>query len=138
MALSIKPRRDAVGLTDGQLLVDGAWRPAQAEQTWRHTHPATGEDVGAFAVAEADDVDAAVRAARRAFDEGPWPRSRAKERIRVLRRTAELVREHATELLTLQALDNSVPLTFGDTYAMSVECVADIFDHHAGWVDKLA
>jgi aldehyde dehydrogenase (NAD+) len=138
MGISIKPRRDAVGLSDGRLLVDGTWRPAQAEQVWRHTHPATGEDVGGFAVADAQDVDAAVRAARRAFDEGPWPRSRAKERIRVLRRVAELVRAHSTELLSLQALDNSVPLTFGDSYAMSMECVADIFDHHAGWVDKLA
>jgi aldehyde dehydrogenase (NAD+) len=138
MAISIKPRRDAVGLTDGRLLIDGTWRAAQAELVWRHTHPATGEDVGGFAVADAQDVDAAVRAARRAFDEGPWPRSRAKERIRLLRRVAELVREHSTELLSLQALDNSVPLTFGDSYAMSMQCVADIFDHHAGWVDKLA
>src|SRR5512138_3749214 len=138
MTISIKPRRDAVGLTDGRLLIDGAWRAGQAELVWRHTHPATGEDVGGFAVADAQDVDAAVRAARRAFDEGPWPRSRAKERIRLLRRVAELVREHSTELLSLQALDNSVPLTFGDSYAMSMECVADIFDHHAGWVDKLA
>src|SRR5689334_14169120 len=123
MAISIKPRRDAVGLSDGQLLVDGGWRPAQAGQVWQHTHPATGEDVGSFAVADANDVDAAVRAARRAFDEGPWPRSRAKERVRVLRRVAELIREHSLELLSLQALDNGVPLTFGDQYAMSVECV---------------
>jgi aldehyde dehydrogenase (NAD+) len=137
MAISIKPRRDAVGLSDGRLYIDGAWRPAQAEQVWRHVHPATAEDVGAFAVADAQDVDAAVRAARRAFDEGPWPRSRAKERIRLLLKVAELIREHRTELLSLQALDNSVPLTFGDSYAMSIECVADIFEHHAGWVDKL-
>ncbi|MFI7600407.1 aldehyde dehydrogenase family protein [Actinoplanes sp. NPDC049681] len=137
MVLSIKSRRDEVGLTAGELLVDGQWRPAADGRTWTHVHPATGEQVGEFAVAGAAEVDAAVRSARRAFDEGPWPRSRAKERIRVLHRIAELIRSHREELEALLALDNSVPLTFGQAYAMSVECVADVFDHHAGWVDKL-
>ncbi|MEJ3746769.1 aldehyde dehydrogenase family protein [Actinomycetes bacterium KLBMP 9797] len=137
MVISIKSRRDMIGLPDGHLLVDGSWRPARDGQTWTHIHPATGEDVGAFAVAGPADVDAAVRAARRAFDEGPWPRARAKDRIRVLRRIADLVRAHGDELLALQALDNGVPVSFGTTYALSVECVADVFEHHAGWVDKL-
>ena len=79
-----------------------------------------------------------VRAARRAFDEGPWPRLRANERIGLLHRIAGLVREHGDELLALQALDNSVPLSFGSVYATSSAFVADVFDHHAGWVDKLA
>jgi acyl-CoA reductase-like NAD-dependent aldehyde dehydrogenase len=70
--------------------------------------------------------------------QGPWPRSRAGERVRVLRTIANLVREHADELLKLQALDNSVPLSFGEIYAMSSGFVADVFDHHAGWADKLA
>jgi aldehyde dehydrogenase (NAD+) len=137
MITSMKPYRDALGLANGQLLVGGAWSDSQTGETWTHLHPATGEDVAEFAVAGAEDVDRAVRAARQAFDEGPWPRSRAKDRIKVLRRTADLVREHGDELLRLQALDNSVPLTFSTTYAMSMECVADIFDHHAGWIDKL-
>ncbi|OJF15198.1 aldehyde dehydrogenase family protein [Couchioplanes caeruleus] len=137
MVLSIKSRRDEVGLTAGELLIGDAWRPAADGRTWTHAHPATGEQVGEFAVAAAADVDAAVRSARRAFDEGPWPRSRAKERIRVLHRIAELIRSHAGELDTLLALDNGMPLTFGQAYAMSTECVADVFDHHAGWVDKL-
>jgi aldehyde dehydrogenase (NAD+) len=138
MVISVKPWRDAVGLAPGELLVDGAWVPAIGERTWSHTHPASGEEVAPFPVAEAADVDRAVRAARRAFDEGPWPRARAKDRIRVLRRIADLVRDHGDELLRLQALDNSVPLSFCLNYAMSAECVADVFDHHAGWVDKLA
>src|SRR5580700_2002653 len=138
MVASIKPHRDEVGLADGLLLIDGKWTGAQDGQTWTHSHPATGEDVASFPIASAADVDLAVRAARRAFDEGPWPRMRAGERIRVLRRIADLVREHGDELLALQALDNSVPLSFGAVYGMSAAFVADIFDHHAGWVDKLA
>ncbi len=56
----------------------------------------------------------------------------------MLRRVADLVREHGDELLRLQALDNSVPLSFGAVYATSAAFVADVFDHHAGWADKLA
>jgi aldehyde dehydrogenase (NAD+) len=56
----------------------------------------------------------------------------------VLRRIADLVREHGDELIRLVALDNGVPLSFANVYSMSPECVADVFDHHAGWVDKLA
>jgi aldehyde dehydrogenase (NAD+) len=138
MVASIKPHRDEVGLADQEMLVDGQWTAARAGQTWSHRHPATGEDVATFPVAAAEDVDLAVRAARRACDEGPWPRARAGERIRVLRRIADLVREHGDELLRLQALDNSVPLSFGGVYGMSSAMVADVFDHHAGWVDKLA
>lgn len=137
MVASILPHREAVGLTDGSLLIDGQWRESASGETWTHLHPATGEEVASFPVSTVEDVDAAVRAARTAFDEGPWPRSRAKERIGVLRRAAELVRSHADELLTLQALDNSIPLSFSTTYAMSMEAVADAFDHHAGWIDKL-
>ncbi|MEU4693447.1 aldehyde dehydrogenase family protein [Actinoplanes sp. NPDC023714] len=138
MVVSIKAKRDELGIATGELLVGGAWRPAADGRTWVHPHPATGEEVGAFAVAAAEDVDAAVRSARRAFDEGPWPRTRAKERIRVLRRIADAIRADAVDLQATQALDNGVPVSFGETYAMSVECVADVFEHHAGWVDKLA
>src|ERR1035438_1468115 len=138
MVASIKPHRDEVGLGEGLMLIDGEWRSAQSGQTWSHKHPATGEDVASFAIAGPEDVDTAVRAARRAFDDGPWPRARANERIRVLRRIADLVREHGDELLKLQALDNSVPMSFGTVYATSSDFVADVFDHHAVWVDKLA
>jgi aldehyde dehydrogenase (NAD+) len=138
MVASIKPHIDETGLTDGQLLIDGTWGPSADEQAWTHRHPATGEDVGSFPVASAHDVDRAVRAARAAFDEGPWPKMRAGERGKLLRRIGDLVREHGDELLALQALDNSVPLTFGGVYGMSTAFVADVFDHHAGWTDKLA
>ena len=121
------------------MLIDGTWSAPQDEQTWEHRHPATGEHVAAFPIAGPADVDRAVRAARRAFDEGPWPRTRATERVKLLRRIADLVREHGDELLALQALDNSVPLTLRlGLRHLAGNFVADVFDHHAGWVDKLA
>ena len=124
MVASIKPYADELALTDGRMLIGSEWVAAESGETWSHTHPATGERVAEFPVAGVADVDQAVRAARRAFDEGPWPRARAGERGRVLRKIADLVREHGDELLRLQALDNSVPLSFGEIYAMSAAFVA--------------
>jgi len=138
MVASIKPHRDEIGLIDGLMLIGGEWVAARDEKTWSHMHPATGEHVASFPVAGPEDVDRAVRAARTAFDEGPWPRTRAGERARTLRKIADLVRQHGDELLKLQALDNSVPLSFGSIYVTSADFIADAFDHHAGWTDKLA
>ncbi|WP_020495411.1 aldehyde dehydrogenase family protein [Sciscionella marina] len=137
MTISMLGHRDELGLAEGQLLVDGAWREGAKSEQWTHVHPASGEEIGRFAVAGESDVDAAVTAARRAFDEGDWPRMRARERIAILHRYADLLREHADELRGLQALDNSVPLSFGGIYTTSVGAAADVFDHHAGWVDKI-
>jgi len=137
MTLTLRARRDEVGLKDGMLLVDGKWRPAASGETWTHHHPATGEAIGEFPVAGSSDVDDAVRAARRVFDAGDWSNSRATVRIQALRRYADLLRDHADELRGLQALDNGVPLSFGGIYATSVGAAADVFDHHAGWVDKI-
>ncbi|HEX9337066.1 MAG TPA: aldehyde dehydrogenase family protein, partial [Pseudonocardiaceae bacterium] len=135
MAITVTPHREEVGLKDGLLLIDGTWRSATDEATWTHRHPASGEVIGQFAVAGEPDVDAAVRAARRVFDAGPW--AKAGQRIKLLHRYADLLRAHADELRRIQALDNSVPLSFGAIYATSVEFAADAFDHHAGWIDKI-
>jgi aldehyde dehydrogenase (NAD+) len=83
MVASIKPHRDEIGLSDGLLLIDGSWAEAESGESWRHSHPATGEEVASFPVARPGDIDTAVRAVRKAFDEGPWPRARSTERIRV-------------------------------------------------------
>ncbi|WP_007024620.1 aldehyde dehydrogenase family protein [Saccharomonospora iraqiensis] len=137
MTLTVQPYRESVGLRTGRLHIGGEWIPARDGATWTHIHPATGEEIGDIAVASAEDVDDAVAAARRAFDAGEWSNARAGTRIAVLRRTAELLRTHADELRRLQALDNSVPVSFGSVYATSVDVAADAFDHHAGWVDKI-
>ncbi|HVK21682.1 MAG TPA: aldehyde dehydrogenase family protein [Actinokineospora sp.] len=135
MTLTVASHAARVGLPSQGILIDGRWRHTVA--AWTHIHPASGEAIGEFAVADESDVDSAVRAARRAFDDGTWPTARATVRIKTLHRYASLLREHADELRALQALDNSVPLSFGGIYATSVEAAADVFEHHAGWVDKV-
>lgn len=67
MEASIKPHRDEIGLSDGRLLIDGSWDAARSGESWSHSHPATGEEVASFPIAGPQDVDAAVRAARKAW-----------------------------------------------------------------------
>jgi aldehyde dehydrogenase (NAD+) len=135
VSISVLPHRDKLGLRDGRLFIDGEWVDGSDGQTWTHVHPATGEEVGQFAVASATDVDRAVSAAHRAFDE--WAAWKARDRSRLLRRIGDAILDNADELNRLQTLDNSVPLSFGAIYQLSAQMAADIFDHHAGWIDKL-
>src|SRR5438445_9786706 len=106
MALSMLRYRDELNVKDGQLYVDGSWSDASDGATWTHVHPATNEELARFAVASRADVDRAVRAARRAFDEGPWPSMGTRDRKRLLQRLAGLIHEHTDEVNRLQTLDN--------------------------------
>src|SRR5689334_20446436 len=77
----------------GRLLIGGEWRDASGGKTFETINPATGEPLTTVAEASASDVDAAVQAARKAFDDaaGPWRKMSASERGRVLWKIAELV-----------------------------------------------
>lgn len=138
MSFSVLPHAERLGVRPGRLLVDGTWREGGAGETWTHVHPATNEDVTTVAVATPVDVADAVGAARRAFDDGAWTSMVARDRKRLLQRVAALIEAHTDELTDLQTLDNGVPVSFGSVYQLSVAMVADIFDHHAGWVDRIA
>ena len=139
MTISVLPQRDALGVVGGLLYIDGAWVESSDGGAWTHVHPATNEEVTSFSIATAADVDRAVGAARRAFDEGPWPAMKARDRKRVLQRVVELILSNEDELNRLQTLDNGMPLSFArNIHSVSAQMAADIFDHHAGWVDKLS
>jgi acyl-CoA reductase-like NAD-dependent aldehyde dehydrogenase len=76
------------GIRTYGLLIDGQFVPAASGETFPTYNPATNEVIGYVARASREDVDRAVRAARRAFDEGPWGRMTPNERARRLRRVA--------------------------------------------------
>jgi aldehyde dehydrogenase (NAD+) len=137
MSLSVLEHRDRLGVAPGKLLIDGSWRDGDAG-TWTHVHPATNEEVTTISVASAADVDAAVAAARRAFDDGDWSRMQARDRQRVLLRIAELFTEHGREIDELQTLDNGIPVGFSAIYQLSSRIAADVFTYQAGWIDKIA
>ena len=102
MAISVLEHRDQLGVKAGQLFIDGAWVDASDGGTWEQLNPATNEVVTTFAVGSVADVDRAVAAARKAFDEGPWPRMTAKDRKQFFNRLVALITEHGEELNQLQ------------------------------------
>jgi aldehyde dehydrogenase (NAD+) len=137
MGLSVLEHRDQLGVQPGRLFIDGAWGDASDGGTWEQMNPATNEVVTTFAVGTAADVDRAVVAARRAFDEGPWPRLTAKERKKYFTRLVALITEHGEELNQLQTLEMGMPIAFSSMSLVSSEMAAGVFDHHAGWIDKI-
>ncbi len=85
-----------------QLVIDGKRVPSASGQTYETVNPATGEALARVAEAGLEDVERAVSAARRAFDEGPWPTMPASQRARVLFKMAELIRERVDTLAELE------------------------------------
>lgn len=136
MTISVLPVRDRLAVGAPQQFIDGSWSTGGGEE-WTHLHPATNEAVVNWRASSAADVDRAVRAARRAFDEGPWPTLGARERSRYLRRIYDLIVTHQTELNELQVLDNGMPIGVSSAYFASAAICADRFDHYAGWIDKI-
>jgi len=137
MTMTVLGHRDQLGVGTGRLYIDGSWVEASDGGTWEQSNPATNEVVSTFAVGSAADVDRAVRAARRAFDEGPWPTLHARDRKAILQRLVSLIEKHGEELNLLQTLENGMPVAFGSLAVVSSAMAAAIFDHHAGWIDKI-
>src|ERR1700728_3304147 len=78
-----------------QLLINGKWVDAKSGKTFAVFDPATGQQIAAVAEADAADVDAAVKAAREAFETGPWSRTSPMERCRLMWKLADLLEENA-------------------------------------------
>jgi acyl-CoA reductase-like NAD-dependent aldehyde dehydrogenase len=108
----------------GRLYIGGGWRDSVAGDRRDVLNPATGELITTVAESDAADVDAAVAAARKAFDEGPWPRMSPRERGDVLLKIAALLEQHREELAQLESLDTGKPIFF----ARMVD-LGDTIDH---------
>src|SRR3954464_11815760 len=117
------------------LLIDGKWVPAQSGKTFEVTDPATGEVAARVAEGDKADVDFAVKAARRAFESGPWARMTPSARGRLLHKIGDLILEHADELAVLEAIDNGKPKAVAK--AADVTLSADMFHYMSGWATKL-
>jgi betaine-aldehyde dehydrogenase len=90
--------------------IDGQAVPANRGRTFSRESPAHGVKVGEYPLAGSDDVDAAVAAARRAFDIGSWPHTPGAERAKVLLRAAELIRTNKDELALIETLESGKPI----------------------------
>src|SRR5882724_2518429 len=121
-----------MNLASAQNFVDGDWRPAFNGQTMPIYEPATGQTYGAIADSTAEDVDLAVRAARKAFDSGAWGRTTALERGRMLTRFRDLILKHASELSALGARDTGKPKSVADA---DIAALARYFEFYGGSAD---
>jgi phenylacetaldehyde dehydrogenase len=118
-----------------QLFINGQWADAASGKTFATPNPATGETLADIAEGEAEDINRAVQAARRAFEEGPWSRMSASERGRIIWRIGDLILAHTDELAQLEALDNGKP--YGVAQVADVPLAADLFHYMAGWATKI-
>jgi acyl-CoA reductase-like NAD-dependent aldehyde dehydrogenase len=95
-----------------RLLIDNKWVPAVSGETFESIDPASEGRLAVLAAGQAEDVDAAVRAARLAFEDGSWSRFAPAERARLLRRYADLIEGEIDELAELESLDSGIILGF--------------------------
>jgi acyl-CoA reductase-like NAD-dependent aldehyde dehydrogenase len=118
-----------------KLLIGADWKDAASGKTFKTTNPATGEVLGVVAEADKADVDAAVKAARAAY-EGPWAKVSPSERGKLLNRLADLVEKNAEELAQLETLDNGKII--GEAMKGDLPLCADLLRYFAGWTTKIS
>ncbi len=124
-----------VKLPPVRLWIGGHWKDSVSGKKFETINPATEEVIAEIAEADEADIDLAVLAARKAFESGAWPEMKARERARVLRRIADLIRERSEELAILETLDSGKPIQH--SRIIDIPASADAFDYYAGWVDKI-
>ncbi|HXZ32050.1 MAG TPA: aldehyde dehydrogenase family protein [Terriglobales bacterium] len=118
-----------------KMLIGGKWVDAVSGKTFETYNPATGEILARVAEGDKADIDLAVKAARKAFESGPWPEMSPSERGRLLWKLAELIDQHSEELAQLETLDNGKPVFF--SRVVDVPTASDAFRYYAGWATKV-
>lgn len=118
-----------------KMLIDGEWVEAMSGQTIAIEDPATEEVIAHVPDGDSHDVDKAVKAARRAFENPAWRQMTPQDRSRLLTRIADVIEDNADELAEIEALDNgkSVRNARNGDIAVSIA----VFRHMAGWPARL-
>ncbi len=118
-----------------QLLINGKFVPARSGKTFETINPANEEVLALVAEGDKADVDEAVKAARKAFEESKWAKLGPHQRARFLFRIADAIDAHADELAELESLDNGKPLS--QARAIDIPAAAETFRYYAGWCSKI-
>ncbi|MBK8023879.1 MAG: aldehyde dehydrogenase family protein [Chloroflexi bacterium] len=134
--VDILPEVAAFLAQEHRLYVGGRWVSALSGETFETLDPSTGRLLARVASARAEDVDAAVRAARQTFDSGAWHLDLTpSDRSRLIWRLAELIDAHAPVLAQLDSLDNGKPVS--KALKSDVPLSAEHFRYYAGWPTKI-
>jgi aldehyde dehydrogenase (NAD+) len=130
-----KTAKNKVKIRQTKMLIDGKWVDSLSGRTFETINPASGETIAHVAEGEKPDVDRAVAAARRAFEKGPWKKTTARERGRLIYKLADLIEQNKEELAALETLDNGKPI--GESRAGDLPLVIQCYRYYAGWADKI-
>jgi len=122
-------------VTKRKMLIDGKWVESASGKTFETINPATGDSICEVAEGDKADVDLAVKAARRAFESGPWRKMSGAERGRLLYKLADAIEANVKELAALETLDNGKPIR--DAMAADIPLTAAVYRYYAGWTDKI-
>jgi aldehyde dehydrogenase (NAD+) len=128
---TVKPPK----VKDQPLFINGKWQDSVSGKTFATINPSTGETICQVAEGDRADVDLAVKAARKAFEDGPWPRMSASQRGRLLNRLADLIERDREELAALESLDNGKP--YRDALNADLPLTIKCYRYYAGWADKI-
>jgi aldehyde dehydrogenase (NAD+) len=120
---------------DRPLFIGGKWVDSVSGKTFPTVNPSTGETICNVAEGDKADIDLAVKAARKAFESGPWPKMNASDRGRLLNRLADLVEENKEELAALETLDNGKP--YRDSFNADLPLTIKCYRYYGGWADKI-
>ena len=118
----------------GKMLIGGEWREAASGETFSTEDPSTGEKLADVASAGEADIDAAVAAARGAF-EGAWAKVKPDERARLINRLADLIEARGEELALTETLDVGRPIQF--SRMIDVGGAVGQLRYQAGWASKI-
>lgn len=119
----------------GRLFIDGEWREADAKGRRDIVDPSTGKVITTVANADATDLDAAVTAARTAFDEGPWARTPGRERARVLHRVADIIRRREDEIVAVESVNVGKPVSL--CRAVDVATAAEEYEYYSAMAQSI-
>jgi acyl-CoA reductase-like NAD-dependent aldehyde dehydrogenase len=120
---------------DRRLFIGGEWVEAHGKDLLEPLNPATGETLARFRGADAADIDAAVAAARRAFESGPWPAMSPSARSELIWRLADAIEAKRTLLTELEVLNTGMPVNPGG--ALAAPGAARMLRYYAGWPSKI-
>jgi aldehyde dehydrogenase (NAD+) len=118
---------------NGAMLINGEW--IDRSKTFATVNPATEQHLADVQQGTAEDIDAAVNAARYAFEQGPWSKMAPRERGELMLKLADLIEANKERLATLESMDNGKPIR--ETMAFDLPQVIETFRYYAGWTDKI-
>src|SRR6056297_1826531 len=135
MSTTLSRSAPDVQIRHTECFIDGAWVPAASGKTFATINPATEEEIAQVAEGDAEDIDRAAKAARRAFEGGEWAKMDARDRGRLLYLLADRIEERIDELAALETLDNGKPIS--DSRNIDIPLVIDCLRYYAGYADKI-